>query len=213
MNETKNMDDLNVQENNQVNNLIVRIKSFVSLPRFIFLILGLILLAELIYAIQVLTLPVPPVEGRLPIQLKAGKILLNVPKNTYQINEVVPVAVNIDTGSQAVNGVDVIINYDPKILEATPGGLLKGRIFEEYPNMTVDAGKGLIAVSGINNSQDGFGGIGQFAAINFRAKIAGTTLLTIDFKGKGSTIDSNLVETGISKDILEQVVNLELVVQ
>ncbi|MDD5416034.1 MAG: cohesin domain-containing protein [Candidatus Daviesbacteria bacterium] len=208
------MDDLNVQQNNQENKPVMQIKKFVSLPKFIFLVLGLILLAELIYAIRVLTLPAPPIAGKVPLQSKVGTISLNVPKNTYRINEIVPVAVNIETGSQAINGVDVVIHYDPKVLEATSGGLIKGRLFEEYPTMIVDASKGLIAISGINSLQNVFKGTGQFATINFKTKIAsGKTSLTVDFKDKGSTIDSNLVEASTAKDIVEQVVNLELVVQ
>lgn len=200
------MDDLNIQKNNQV-------KSFFSLPKFIFLVLGLILLVELIYAIRVLTLPTPLPAGRIPMQSQVGKISLNAPKGAYRVNEVVSVNVNIDTGLQAIDGVDVIINYDPKVLEASSGGLLKGSIFEEYPIMSADASKGLISISGISSLQNSFKGTGQFATINFKAKVAGRTELTIDFKGKGSTVDSNLVEANTSKDILEQVVNLELIVQ
>lgn len=200
------MDDLNIQKNNQV-------KSFFSLPKFIFLILGLILLVELIYAIRVLILPSPLPVGRIAIQSKVGKISLNAPKRAYRVNEVVPVVATVDTGSQTIDGVDLIIHYDPKILEATSGGLIKGRILEEYPAMTVDGSKGLIAISGITSLQNGFKGTGQFAIIKFKAKVAGRTFLAIDFKGKGFTTDSNLVEAVTSKDILEQVVNLELLVQ
>lgn len=197
------MDDLNVQK-----------KSFFSLPKFIFLVLGLILLAELIYAIRVLTLPTPLPAPGIPIQAKVGKIALNAARSAYRVNEVVSVAVNVDTGSQIVDGADVIIHYDPKVLEASSGGLIKGSIFEEYPGMTVDTSKGLISISGISSLQSGFKGTGQFAAINFKAKgVAGKTELTIDFKGKGTTTDSNLVGAETSKDILEQVDNLELLVQ
>lgn len=207
------MDDLNIQQKNQGEKLGIQVKSFFSLPKFIFAVLGLILLAELIYAIRVLTIPAPPTAARIPIQSKVGTILLNALKSSYKVNEVIPVAINLDTGLQEIDGVDVIIHYDPKVLEATSGGLLKGNLLEEYPTMIVDAGKGLVSISGISNLQNGFKGIGQFATINFKAKAAGKTPVTIDFNGKGSTIDSNLVEVGTSKDTLEQVVNLELIVQ
>lgn len=208
------MDELNIQQNNQVEKPGAQIRNLFSLPKFIFAVLGLILLVELIYAIRVLTLPAPPVAVRTPVLLKVGTILLNAPKNTYRVNEVIPVAVNIDTGLRIVDGVDVVIHYDPKVLEATSGGLFKGRILEEYPVMSVDANKGLISISGISNLQNGFKGMGEFATVNFKAKtIVSGTPLTVDFTGKDSTVDSNLVEASTSNDILEQVVNLELIVQ
>ncbi len=208
------MDDLNAKRNNQEKELGMQIKSFFSLPKFIFAVLGLILLVELVYAIRILTSPTPtPSVRKSSIQSTGGKISLNVPRSAYRVNEGIPVKVIIDTGSKVIDGVDLLIHYDPKILEASSGGLIKGHILEEYPTMTVDANKGLISISGISGLQNGFKGTGQFATINLKAKIAGKSSLTIDFKDKGSTTDSNLVETGTSKDILEQVVNLELVVQ
>lgn len=208
------MDDLNTQTNSQPNNLGTRIKNFVSLPKFIFAVLGLILLVELIYAVRVLTLPVSsPVVSRNSIQAKVAKISLNTPKKVYGVSEIVPVSVTIDTGGQTIDGADLIIQYDPKILEASSAGLTKGGIFEEYPIVSVDTSKGLISISGISSLQNGFKGVGQFANINLRAKVTGRTSLTIDFKGKGATIDSNLVEANASKDILEKVDNLELTVQ
>ena len=197
-----------------MDDLTARMKNFFSLPKIIFLVLGLIILAELIYAVRVLTLPAQsPARRTAAVQSKVGQISLNVPKAAYSVNEIIPVAVNIDTGSRAIDGVDVIIHYDSKVLEATSGGLVKGRILQEYPTLSVDAGKGLITISGISSLQNVFKGSGQLATINFKTKVAGRTSLTIDFNGKGATVDSNLVESATSKDLLEQVVNLELVVQ
>lgn len=207
------MDDLNVQQYSQENKPGSQVKNFFSLPKIIFIVLGLILLVELIYAIRVLTQSVPTLAARMPLQVKIAKISLNAPKSSYLINDVIPVAVNIDTGSQVVDGVDALIHYDPKILEVPSGGLIKGHILEEYPSMNVDPNKGLISISGISTLQNGFKGVGQFATINFKAKSAGRTLLTIDFKGKNVTTASNLVDAVTSKNILDQVNNLELNVQ
>lgn len=202
----KYMNNINIQQ----------IKSFFSLPKIIFLGLGLVLLVELIYAFRVLTLPVSSKKTE-PVAVvqpqKAGMILLKAPKILYSVKDTIPVTINIDTNSRAIDGIDVIIKYDPKILEATAGSVIKGNLFDEYPVRTVDVAKGLIAVSGISSFQNGFKGLGKFAVIDFRAKAVGKTKVAIDFLGKGSTIDSNLVEVSTSKDILEQVENLELVVQ
>ncbi len=207
------MIDLNIQKNSF--SPLKSVPRSGAILRFIFLGLGLILLVELIYAIKVLTLPASPSIKRIAmqsVQLNKKTITLSAPQNIYRINEVIPVTATIDTGAQLVDGVDLLIHYDPKILEVTSSGLIKGRILEEYPTMTADASKGLISISGISNLRSGFKGKGQFAIINFKAKALGKTALNIDFNA-GSTTDSNLVEAGTSKDILERVVNLELVVQ
>lgn len=199
------MYDLNVQLNNQQ-------KRFN--PKIIFIILGIILLVEVVYAIRVLTAPAPtsPPPVVTDVQKAGGKISLNTPKTNFVVKEVVPVSVMVDTGGHTLSGADLIIRYDPKILEATKGAGVKGKIFDEYPLMSVDTKNGLIAISGISNLQ-GFVGSGQFAIINLKAKSPGKTILTIDFADKNVTTDSNLVEATTSKDILEQAESISLEVR
>lgn len=215
------MDDLNVAINRQPGGQQIgkKIKTFLSLPKAIFLILGIILLIELIYAVRVLIIPVPtprPVNSavnQVVTQHKAGRISLVASKKIYRVNEVVPVSVLVNTGGSMLDGVDLIVHFNPKILQATPAGLVKGKILDDYPTLAVDSNKGLISISGISNVKNGYEGTGLFALINLRAKAPGATSLTIDFQGKAVTTDSNLVESTTSKDILEQVDNLELNVQ
>lgn len=211
------MDELNVAIDRQSGSQQFNKKfgTFLSLPKFIFLILGIIILVELIYAIRVLALPMPASKtvNRAVIQSGVGKISLIVPNKGYSVNDVVSVGVVVDTGGNIVDGVDLIVRFDPKVLDATPAGLIKGNILDEYPTVSIDKNKGLVAVSGISNIKNGFKGNALFAIINFRAKTTGRTSLSIDFQGKGITTDSNLIETATSKDILEQVGNLELNVQ
>ncbi len=206
------MDDLNSQMNNQQ-----KAKSVFSGPKIVFIILGVIIFGELIYAVRSLTVTSSP--GTLPIfqpspqsQNSVGKISLTVSKSDFSVNETVPVSVIIDTASNTVSGADLIIHYDPKVLDATAGGVLKGKIFDEYPFVSVDPKKGLISISGISNLKNSFKGKGEFALLNLRAKAVGKTSLLIDFK-KGSTTNSNLVDAATSKNILEQVDNLELNIQ
>lgn len=206
--------NLNVFVNNQPNKpLSNKFKNPFSLPKIIFIVLGIIVIIELIYAARTLNLfsASQPVNKSIISPLTA-KISLDVPKATFRINEVVPVTVNINTGGHSIDGVDLIVSFDPKILEATTSGLIKGKIFDEYPLLSVDSNKGLIYISGVNSAKNAFNGIGQFALLNLKAKIPGQTTLSINFK-KGATTDSNLVETGTSKNILETVNNLELTVQ
>ena len=171
-------------------------------------------MAEVVYAVKVLVFSAPPPlpARKTNIQKTAGKISLTTPKTNYKVNEIASVSVIIDTGGHTVDGVDLVVRFDPKSLEATPGGLVKSGIFDEYPLVAVDKKLGLISISGVNSLKKGYQGTGRFAVLNLKAKLPGNTSVTVDFN-KGSTTDSNLVESGLSKDILEVVDNLELVVQ
>ncbi|OGE29599.1 hypothetical protein A2867_00355 [Candidatus Daviesbacteria bacterium RIFCSPHIGHO2_01_FULL_40_11] len=214
------MDNLKVYTNIRMSSqsnkrqMLEKIKNLFSGPKIIFTILGIVVLLEVVYAAKVLTSPTPspPPTGksRAGIQLSAGKISLITPKTNYQVAEVVPVSVMIDTGSHTIDGVDLIVRFDPKALEATTAGLTKGGILNEYPLMAVDAEAGLISISGTGSSDEGFTGTGQFATLNLRGKIPGRTSLTIDFIKEGVTTDSNIVDFVTSKDILGSVANLEL---
>lgn len=210
------MDNFNVQVNYQQNqdNWQQKLK-FLTLPRIIFAALGLVLLVELVYAIKVLNppvstqTPVKPIATTRPNTGPGGRMSLSTAKTNIQVKDLIPVVVTVDTVGREVDGTDLIVKYDPKILQITTAGLIKGKIFNEYPVLLVDAKQGLVSISGISSLDKSFKGAGQFALINFQAKAPGRTLLTIDFK-KGSTITSNLVETSTAKSILTEVDNLEL---
>lgn len=183
--------------------------------KLIFIILGIIVLAETVYAVWVFlspTSPLPAAKTTVQQAKTAGEMSLLAPKTTVLIKEVIPVTVIVDSGGHMLSGADLIVRFDPKVLEATAGGLVKGQIFSEYPLLSVDAQKGLVAISGVNNLNSGFTGRGQFASINFKAKSTGKTSVTIDFQ-PGSTTSSNLVEASTIKSILGSVVNVELEVQ
>lgn len=200
------MDDFDGQINDKL------VKRKLPLSKVLFAILAIILLAEVVYAVRVLTSPPPPPPQQRPVESKkevGGKISLTAPKNSFAVNESVPVAVVIDTGTKRVDGMDVIVRFDPKTLEASTAGLVKGKIFDDYPEAAVDAKLGVVSISGISSLASSFQGTGQLALVNFKAKAKGKTSLVIEYQ-KGATTDSNMVETGTSKDILEGVGNLDL---
>lgn len=194
------------------------LKKIVSGPKIVFVILGVILLVELVYVVRTLVLTTPPPSAQKTniqsslVHSSVAKISLKTPKTSFTVNEVIPVSVMVDTAAQTTSGVDLIIHYDPKILEASSAGLVKGKIFDEYPLVSVDISKGVISISGVSSLNKSFNGEGQFAQISLKAKASGKTSLTIDFK-KGSTTASNIVESSSSKNIIEAVDNLELNIQ
>lgn len=166
---------------------------------------------EVIYAIVTLRSPVSlPPESILPREVA---LMLSSSKSQYKIGEVVPVLVQVDTGSRETDGVDLVLNFDPKVLEASQGAIVKGAIYPEYPQMKIDAKIGQIQISGISGLQGRlFQGQGNFATINFKAKARGDANLIIGFS-PGKTDDSNVVEALSGNDILENVSNLTLTVQ
>lgn len=198
----------------EINDQVGKTKKFLSGPKIIFAILGIVILIEVVYAARVLSTPVspaPPVIKKETV-VSPGKIYLNTAKKSFTLNETIPVSVMIDSGGHSLDGADLIIRFDPKALEATPGSLIAGSIFDEYPLLSVDAKAGIISASGVSSLRPGFKDVGQFIIVGFKAKVKGNTSLTIDFT-KDSTSDSNLVEKGTSKDILESVDNLDIDIQ
>lgn len=182
-------------------------------PKFIFGLLALVLVLEVIYAIHTLTAPTPTPSPIVSTKSEAN-IKLASSSYEYSVGETVSVLVLIDTGGRETVGVDAILHFDPKVLEATNSSLEKGTIFQDYPALNVDDKSGKISISGIvlPGSQASFKGSGTLAIVKFKAKAAGKTEVKIDFL-KGSTTDSNIVELASSQDILEKIEGLDLTIR
>lgn len=186
-------------------------------PKIIFIILGIVVLVEIVIAVRNLTSPAATPLSQTNTNVSQAvsgeaKISLVVSKNNFKAGDIVPVSVVIDTAGRLINGVDLIIQFDPKILDATDKDIIKGSLFDDYPMASVDSAKGLILISGISNAQKGIKVSGQFIAINLKAKAPGKTSLAIDFE-KGTTTHSNLVEQSTLSNILEKVDDLEINIQ
>lgn len=183
----------------------------------IYIILGLIVLLEVIIGLKVLNTPnTPSSQSYSPSSPTSSAPLSRIDvlssKDKYKVGEVVPISITIDTAGRKTDGADLILRFDPKILEATPGAIKTGTIYGEYPVAEVDVKNGTIKISGISKvGQDGFSGSGNLATINFKAKAASKTSLVVDYTA-GKTTDSNIVEAKSAKDILGQVNNLELTI-
>lgn len=186
-------------------------KQFTLNPKIVFIILGAVLLIEVLYALTVLSSPAPAKPE--PVQAKQVSISLHASKSEFAIKEVVQVTAVLDTGSHETEGTDLLLNFDPKILEATAGAVTKGAIYPEYPQVRIDNKAGSIQISGISGLEGKlFKGEGGFAIINFRAKAKGDAVLTVNFT-QGKTDDSNVVEALSGNDILESVIDLTIKVQ
>ena len=186
------------------------LKKFFRGPKIIFIILAVIIVVEVILAVRYLkqSAPLPPLKLQ---PISGGRIVLTADKKDYKKGEVIVVSVRVSTGGQPTVGTDLVLRFDPKVLEASNAAVTQGRIYSEYPMKSVDSKEGTVRVSGISSTgkKSGFNGVGIFATINFKAIGSGKTTLRIDFT-PDLTSDSNVIGVKNAKDILEEVFNLDL---
>lgn len=177
--------------------------------RNIFIVLGVIIGLEVIWAGWSLiksAQPAPTIPVTDQSLLQPTAITLSSSKTEYKLGEQIVVDINI-ASAKKVDGVDLIIKYDPKVLSAQ--STILGTIFADYPQNTVDAALGKVSISGITSQPGGVVPNGVFGKLNFVAKAVGTTKITFDFT-PGQTGDTNVSQTGTSKDILEKVNELDI---
>lgn len=184
--------------------------TILSKYKWLFIIVGVVVVAEIIWAVKSLggNTQLPGVIATQNIvNTQNASIILTVPKHTFKVGEKIPVVINIDSIT-ATDGTDVILNYDPNLLIATTP-VAVGAIYEDYPFNSVDKKTGKISISGISNVVGGKIAQGIFGTATFEAKVLGKTTISVDFT-KGSTIDSNIIESKTAKDLLGKVGNVEV---
>jgi len=123
-----------------------------------------------------------------------------------KINKPFEVRVEINTKGKSASGADVVVTYDPKILNVSESSITTGNIFPLYPLVKIKPEKGQIAITGVISQEEkpSFQGKGTFATIKFTPIKTGKTTVSFDFT-KDSTTDSNIAQTKTAKDILEKV--------
>lgn len=174
--------------------------------RTIFIILGVVIVLEIIFSIRMLTSPISTKKVAKIAPISGGQIILTTAQRNYALGETVPVTIRVSTGGHITDGTDVVLKYDPKILEAPKDNFFtKGTIYGDYPPINIDRAKGIVRLSGITIlSKSGFNGVGVLGILNFKASAPGKVNLSLESK-KGSTTDSNIIEGKTAQDILSQV--------
>lgn len=184
--------------------------------KILYIVLGTVILIELIIGFRVITNPtslinpLPNPNHLAPASL--AKFTLISDKKSYKAGSKITVNINMDTASQLTDGADVVLQFDPKVLEASPSDIIFGNVYDEYPAKEVNPELGTIRISGISKiGQTGFRGSGLFASVKFSGIKASQTKIAVDFT-PGNTADSNIVESSSTKDILHSVENLNLTI-
>ena len=206
------MDNQNTQLNTPIN---VQPRRWFS-PKIIFIILGLIVAVELVFGLYSLisstrqkSLPQPT---KLPT-VSSAKVSLLTTSPSFKVGDKVPVTVNLNTGGHNVAGADVILHFDPKILEASGSSIFTGKAFPNYPKMEVDQKSGLVALSGISLlDKDNFAESGVLAVVQFKAKTPGSTKISLDFT-PGATSGTNVIDAVTGQNILSSVLDLSLTIK
>ncbi len=187
------------------------------LTRKIFFIgLGVVILAEVIWAGSMLMKPTPAPQLAITLPIveevveKETVISLTTSKNPVKVGDSIDVAIDISS-SKKTSGTDLIIKFDQnKLTVQNPKSpVVKGSIYTSYPVNEVSLGK--ITVSGITEGK-GVLTDGLFGVITFKAKSVGVATISVDFT-PGSTTDTNVIETESGIDVLERVQNLEVNIQ
>jgi hypothetical protein len=141
------------------------------------------------------------------------KLSLAALQKEYKVGDEIKVSVFIDSGGRIVDGLDVILRYNPAYLEVEGGEKFldsSDSVFSVFPSSKIDPQKGKIVFSALATPPKGkFEGKGRVASISFKAKKKGETEISFVF-APSSTIDTNVSSFSESKDILEKVENLKL---
>lgn len=181
--------------------------------KIIYPILGAVVIVELILGLKTLLAPLPKPQAQKLQPITGASVSLSSDKSVVSFGETIPVRIRIWTGGRVTSGTDLVLRFDPKVLEASSTAFVRGNIYTDYPLTDVDSKNGIIRVSGIASTpKQAFSGVGEFGMINFKAKGVGVTTLTIDFK-KGLTDDSNVISIKTNEDVLEKVKDLKLTIQ
>jgi hypothetical protein len=187
-----------------------------KIPVISVVILSLVILFELFWGYRVLRSPSSVITDTISSEIIDSvkpQIIAQTPKKNFKINEIVPVEVKIVTAGNPADSADLIIRFDPRLLEASGSSFFElGRIYPEYPVADIDRKAGLIQLSATTPSGlPGFTGIGTLVKLNFKAKAIGETTISVDFQ-ENSTAESNIVLSNTNKDILAYVRNAPIAI-
>lgn len=122
----------------------------------------------------------------------------------FSANAIFPVGIIVDSGGRSVDGVDVVISYDPAKVRIAGGKVNPTGVFSEVPLNLVDTAAGKIRFSALTfDPQPVTGVVGTFS---FTPLSASEVNFQIDYT-PGATTDSNIAEHGSAVDVLGKVEN------
>ncbi|MBI2450947.1 MAG: hypothetical protein HYV52_01245 [Parcubacteria group bacterium] len=143
----------------------------------------------------------------------------------YKIGDLVEVGILLENGQKKTTGVDIVLTYDPQIVElqgknsqikqngkTEPKNFLDVEFssFDFFPYFNLNTKNGKIYFSALARPLREVVGKGVIATLTFKVIKTGETSINLVFE-KGLSSDSNVAYAG--RDILKQVRNLNLVIK
>ncbi len=138
---------------------------------------------------------------------------LSSQKKENKIGQIFSVEILLDTKDFEIDGVDVFLKYDPKMLEISgkEGSRIRvGNVFKNFMGSEINKETGLIKFSALSEPKEKFQGQGKIATINFKSLKEGMTRISFIFE-RGLTTDSNVSRKG--EDVLLDVINGEYTIK
>ena len=178
-------------------------KTFNNKKALVFVAISFVVVVELVWGSSYLkNVPQPTTT----IQAATGALLSFSPaQKVIKVGEEFDVELLLDTKGVQTSGTDVIVSYDPAVVEVLD--VRPGLLYQKYPLNEVDFASGKIGFSAVTEPPKTFSGKGVLAYLKLKALKAGAATLEIEFT-KDVTTDSNVVQpVSGGKDILDKVIN------
>lgn len=139
----------------------------------------------------------PPTKAPEPTIRARGSLTLLGPREVQVGREFL---INVDLETEAlVDGVDVVLQFDPKILEAKAAS--PSALFPTYPFIKFDNQNGRAEVSATTKINQPFKGEGSLVTVSFVLKTPGETSIIL-LAEEENTTDSNIAEHQTGRDLL-----------
>lgn len=115
-----------------------------------------------------------------------------------------PVGIILDSGDSEIDGVDVVITFDPKRARVATSEVANAGLLDQVPLNRVDNVNGKIRFSALTFKPKKVNGI--LGSFRFEPLGVGQVDFKFDFK-LGATVDSNVAQHGSASDALGKVVD------
>lgn len=122
----------------------------------------------------------------------------------FSAGQTYPVGIILDSGDSEIDGVDVVIMFDPKKARVVTNQVSSAGLLEQVPLNRVDNITGKIIFSALTFKPKVVNGI--LGSFRFEPLVTGQVDFKFDFK-LGATVDSNVAQHGSANDALGKVVN------
>lgn len=136
-----------------------------------------------------------------PKKIGVGKISLVSDASQIKVGESVDISIVFEAPGKKLDGMDVVLHYDPRILSAQ--GFSEGSFFKLYPRKDIDNKLGVIKVTALDSSQEQLLSNDKITLgkVSFSANQAGLAQVSFDFS-VGTTGKTAMTEAVTSENIL-----------